>query len=146
MCFFIVVQSDHIAFGIHDPNPQMRCDQFAAINDSTDCPQHLNRCDLKRLSKGNRRKFHIPHIVNLMHDRTRLSREINAALFHKSKPVKILVHYLNTGSKTCLDKNRIARIHQAFHKGFRAMSADLVTSYPSVIDNLISRAVKTVIL
>ena len=69
----------------------MRCNSPAAVDEGTHRGRQLHRRHLERLAEGNRRQLHEPHVFLFMHDRSGLSRKVNARLFQEAKLLKIPV-------------------------------------------------------
>ena len=73
----------------------------------------LDRRDLKRLPKRDGRQLHRSDLILLVHDRRRLTRQINPSLSQQTKLLKILIVPLRSQPLPDIDQNRIAGIHHS---------------------------------
>lgn len=97
----------------HGTDTDVRCDARASVDQGGRRCNELDRRDLKRLPKRDGRQLHRSDLIRLVHDRPRLTRQINPSLSQQTKLLKILIVPLRSQPLPDIDQNRIAGIHHS---------------------------------
>ncbi len=130
------------AIGICRLHCEVRCDTPAAVYDGRCRGGQLNRCNLKRLAKGNGSQFHRSDIFHLVHNGSRLSRQVNPCFIQKAELSEIRIVSLHTNAQPNCDEDRVTGIHGSLHKVFCPVASHFMAAYPAVLHHDKSRTVK----
>ena len=120
-------------------------DPLTTINQGSGCRCQLHRRDLKGLSECDRRQFHLPDIFLFVHDRPRLSRQIDTGLFQQTEFFKIRIIFFHSQPQRHIDKYRVARIFYPLHKSLGSVSGSSRTVDPPVFHHPESRTGKLIL-